>query len=187
MDPPCKTYAVREMCNKRGQEKGLVHQTHRQYQNNFLDRMNSMGRTCKLCSQDLEKIQSEIDLELKSAGQKSKSRETYKNVGHSSGADSTINNEDKTKSKFAKEPENTNDEKTNINKSQEVELIKGPDVEVSNSEKNCDKSEAVSSAATIISEPTNKMNVPISSVPTHTSLPQVLAHVSTSRHCFNRW
>ena len=54
MPPPCKTFALKESCPRRGLEKGVVHLTHQKYQYNFLGILKKNLQKCSLCQDELK-------------------------------------------------------------------------------------------------------------------------------------
>ena len=54
MPPPCKTFALKESCPRRGMEKGVVHLTHQKYQNNLQGILKKNERRCSLCQEELK-------------------------------------------------------------------------------------------------------------------------------------
>eukprot|EP00088_Acartia_fossae_P004357 TRINITY_DN11862_c0_g2_i5.p1 TRINITY_DN11862_c0_g2~~TRINITY_DN11862_c0_g2_i5.p1 ORF type:complete len:726 (+),score=145.55 TRINITY_DN11862_c0_g2_i5:391-2568(+) len=63
--PPCKIFAVREMCPSRSTEKGVLHLTHQKYQNLAFEKMNNNDGRCKTCLDELEKHATELSNKIK--------------------------------------------------------------------------------------------------------------------------
>ena len=69
LTPPCKIFAVREMCPKRSIEKDVVHMTHRNYQSMVFTKIQNKNGKCPTCLDDLKAFETELQQKIQLANE----------------------------------------------------------------------------------------------------------------------
>ena len=65
LTPPCKIFALREMCPKRNVEKDVVHMSHRNYQSMVFGKIQFRNGKCLTCLNDLNTIETQLQKKFK--------------------------------------------------------------------------------------------------------------------------